>query len=646
MNGKVIGIALVACVLAGAYLWMGRETGRVEPSGPAARGAPTPLETTLPPVEAGSSAPPVKSVPFIEEPDPSTPSGLPVPEATDHGFRLTGRVLAEDKPVAKAVVRLCEDAGIGGQLSQMGDLRSEVLTDETGQFSFADLVPGERMMLRVLHADYAPALESGIDAAVPASLRRLIRLRPCLAVAGRVQLRDGGNADGVIVAVYDLSLQSFDPEDRLENKSLAAADGSFEVRGLGAGMKQVVAWREDLSRSYAPVFDLQQNKNDISLDLNVGRQLLGRIVGPDGATPVPKARLILRTIGRAAGASTIPSVVTAAADEKGEFRVVGLSAGAYDGWATAPGYLNSVNQTLDAGATSVTLVLRAAPRAEGQVVEAESGKPISEFTVFPTGNPDFVLEGKGRSFRVKHPEGRFSIPMSASGSYHLVVRAPGRGEASVGPLGFTDGQTVADIQVKLGRGIGVIARVEAPDGKPLAGATVSLLRAAPVANDPASQLFGMMGRTMSSKFQAQTDAQGMAKLSGLRAGNYEVTVAHLQFSAPEARNIVLVDGQDHELEVFRTIAGATLKGVVLSKDGKPDAKARVALQAVSGIAQRREAATDGEGRFELTGVVPGDYRLLVMQRDGQANLFEILQAGSNGGRVVTLRAGEVLELNP
>jgi hypothetical protein len=95
---------------------------------------------------------------------------------------------------------------------------------------------------------------------------------------------------------------------------------------------------------------------------------------------------------------------------------------------------------------------------------------------------------------------------------------------------------------------------------------------------------------------------------------------------------------------------------VRKADGAPDSAATVrilpyALATDPAAAGRpvvqREAATDAGGRFAVTGLPPGDYRVVVVQRNGEQNFAELLGVvGRTRGdppRVITITEGATVD---
>ena len=89
-------------------------------------------------------------------------------------------------------------------------------------------------------------------------------------------------------------------------------------------------------------------------------------------------------------------------------------------------------------------------------------------------------------------------------------------------------------------------------------------------------------------------------------------------------------------------SGTNLRGVV-SDGGRPIGKAKVTLvQPSSGALS---SATRSNGKYAFRDLKPGSYRVIVHQREGQMNIFEIIQNQKNSKNNVSITEGEVVTLN-
>ena len=97
-------------------------------------------------------------------------------------------------------------------------------------------------------------------------------------------------------------------------------------------------------------------------------------------------------------------------------------------------------------------------------------------------------------------------------------------------------------------------------------------------------------------------------------------------------------------EVLKKAGG--IRGIVKT-EGKPDPAARVSIASLNSQALKFQATTGPTGSFEQLGVPPGDYRIMVIQRNGVVDLGGLLGGMARGGKppkVYTVLAGRVLEV--
>ena len=117
-------------------------------------------------------------------------------------------------------------------------------------------------------------------------------------------------------------------------------------------------------------------------------------------------------------------------------------------------------------------------------------------------------------------------------------------------------------------------------------------------------------------------------------GDYRIKAEHDDFS-PERSAIFRAPVQgEFEVETLVMRAGGTIRGLVRTASGEPDTKAMVMVRSVgSSQTMARSAQTDAAGRFEIGGLEPGSYYIVVTQREGVPNPFEILVAAQKGKTV-------------
>src|SRR5262249_32598429 len=136
-------------------------------------------------------------------------------------------------------------------------------------------------------------------------------------------------------------------------------------------------------------------------------------------------------------------------------------------------------------------------------------------------------------------------------------------------------------------------------------------------------------------------------LPGILDGTYVLTVTHPKMAPWENREFSVGRQSVVTHPDVALSPGATVRGRVLLPDSRPDPKAMVQIAQVG--TQRaphsvRTASTDPSGRFEIAGLTPGDYRIVVAQRDGKPDLGTLFRSLKQPN-TFKLAAGEVKDLD-
>lgn len=561
------------------------------------------------------------------------------------GYRLVGKVVSDEGPVARARVDLMEDNGTMAGVHQMGVVVDTVEADANGKFTFEGVEPGVRMILRATHEDYTMGRAYGIDAAKPGTLHQIIRVEAGHSIRGSVTHRDGRPLEGVRVAAYDINLQAFEPEDQLERAVLTGPDGRFEIRGLTKGIKRVLATQAGLATKSVPTFQVPSTQESIDFVLDDGFIVEGRVVEKDTAQGVAGARVMFRVTGsRSHGAHR--RVESVMADEDGKFTLIGLESGNCEVWARGETHLQSQRQIVQAGATGVRIELPRAGRIEGVVVDGATNEPIKQYTLLITGNQDIIIPSRMYRRRIKDPEGRFVFDGLRPMKLWAVVRAEGYAETLHGPLEVASGQVVSGLVVKVGRGATVRGRVVDDQGQPVAVAKVTLSRSSIDMSRPESAFLGPLVNQHAPKVHGVTDKDGNYEISGLRAGKWTIKAEHARYATDFEIKIDVAGSGITDAPDLRVKQAGGVRGIVRNKEGQPDPKARISIAALHNQLVKFTAGTGPDGRFERLGIPPGDYKIVVVQRDGVVNLGGILGGMGRGEapKVYTILPGQVLEV--
>jgi len=276
------------------------------------------------------------------------------------------------------------------------------------------------------------------------------------------------------------------------------------------------------------------------------------------------------------------------------------------GWvaveARAAGYApNTAFTTIGGGTGQLTVTLRKGFAVSGKVVD-EAGKPIAKAMI----HPDEGMWGAGgrKGDIVTDARGEFEIPALAPGSYVLVAMDGEHAPARSNPITVKD-HAVTGIVITMQAGGVFAGNVVTPDGKPVPFATVRITgkgEDAWMATTP-RQATTDEGGAFEIRGLARTLLQARAESDTAASKIIDVDLV-AQTAVRDARLVLDVTGQ--------------IAGVVVDESGAPVPEVQVnAFPDLLGgasaeglaLAGMSSTTTDGGGRFVITGLPDGAYRL-------------------------------------
>jgi hypothetical protein len=246
--------------------------------------------------------------------------------------------------------------------------------------------------------------------------------------------------------------------------------------------------------------------------------------------------------------------------------------------------------------------------------------------------------------------GRFEVTGLGKGPFTVTASAEPRDATGDGEQrawrARSDGVApgTSDLELVLEPPLGIAGRVVDARGDPVPKFEVK-------ARTVGTGMFSKLGaEVVASEF---SDEEGDFALSGLRSGKWEVTAVAEGFapSEPAAIELPRDAGAPLAIELLRASAVA---GVVVDAAGAPAAGAEVTLklelnailaQVGDDSAAPPKATSDEEGRFELTGLVPGDHALIAKRADAAPSepvALAVEPGARTEGVVLRLRLGGTL----
>ena len=473
-----------------------------------------------------------------------------------------------------------------------------------------------------------------------------IRVRPGERTVVEIELVDGWVLGGVVVDEQGEPLEGADlrvecPYETQDGgrgtRNLFAesdADGRFQLSGVPPSMASISARLDGYLRVELAAEDLGGDaaRRGLRIVLGSGSLIEGIVALADGR-PVTGASVRLRIAGQ--NPKYYPGT-RATTDEAGRFRFTGLATGGdyeldakarLDEAALAPEHpivtavdrradgidWTAAARTIASGVVDAKLSLVEPPGLEGVVVDA-GGAPVVDFRIEaetdrgmgtgPFGDRIFSADHSKRfqsadgTFRwAELPVGKWKVAVEADG--YLPSR-PTRVEVPVG---------TGPVRFVLGAGATVSGVVLDPGGNPIAGATVN----------PA--LITGRARMSSGNLRGSTDAEGRFLLTGVTAGENELTAWADGFAPSEPVVVDLTTGQDLTGVELRLAVGGYLSIDVFGDDGTPEAYAMVSVRG-GPFSFGGRGETDAKGHYEHGPVRAGEFRVIAHVEEGKRRLEE------------------------
>jgi protocatechuate 3,4-dioxygenase beta subunit len=494
-------------------------------------------------------------------------------------------------------------------------------TGQDGTFQLR-VPPGDNVRLRAAAPGYLPR-----DVQLPADVAPWrIALEPVQELAGLV-LDDQGHP------VAGASITATGPlwEPGARQAATTGQDGRFRLRALAAGLHyslQVAA--DGFATASAHALMPRRPAGEpppppMRIVLARGRRIAGVVV--DGAGR-PLAGVVvtllpsdLMEVWRSPPAGT--GAGEAASDSHGAFQIDNVVPRTYSlaahgaGWATTSRVglelQGAIGPPLDVG----RVVMEPGAVLEGTVTDRR-GAAVADATIWlspsSAGQPGTARHGYLPLRVAGDRNGRFRIAeLHSSQAFDLYVQATGHLPAQI----HVPAPGVQPVRIELQDECRLVGRVLDGDRQPVFGAAVWA-----TAKNQQSPLPTLPGMAVSVSPREATGMRGEFALSGLPAGQIDLTVSAQGYRPARVRGIDLAVGRDGPPVEVVLVQGVTVAGRVLDTAGHPVAGANVTamLDITLGDLLRggnvrgagpAPASSAPDGRYRLVGLGPGNYRVLV-----------------------------------
>jgi hypothetical protein len=362
-----------------------------------------------------------------------------------------------------------------------------VMTDDAGRFRFDTLSPGRYTLLATLRNQSSAPAEAVLTGEASQEVTLVLSEGEGATIRGTVS----GLAEN---ARGNVMVNASGPEQYFAF-TRTAGDGTFELTGAPKGPISLRADARDSATSRRSataqvVIAEGQLEAAVAIAFETGFRVDGQVSrGGRAATDA-----IVTAIAEGGGG---PSS-SGRTDEAGHYALEGLREGTYNFMAFSMGGGGAIRKTARV-AGDMTLDIEAPPaKIAGQVVEADTGRPLSEAMVR-------VEQGGGSD---TDSAGRFQVDNLEPQSYHVSITRPSYQTETRDIVAAEDSDVT--IQLRRGDGVGLVVRVR--DGilaTPLRGAFVRVIDAM-----GATAYMGMVN----------LDSDGRGDIPSLKAGRYDLRI--------------------------------------------------------------------------------------------------------------------------
>ncbi|MBI1849350.1 MAG: carboxypeptidase regulatory-like domain-containing protein [Planctomycetes bacterium] len=608
-----LSVALIAAV-AVAFTYLGKELYRVI-SGPNAATAVTPPGSTgsKSPTEAGKK---------------------PAPPEKGEG-RVIGIVFDSDgKPLQGANVDLLRREGVAEPVAT-------TTTDVGGAFTFEKLGGGGYSI-----RTRAKGFVSRTERNVKFNDSMQIRLFRGGTVLGRVTSADDGKPlSGATVT----GMSQLGENSRWEESIETGADGAYRFE---ATPEKILLQVKAFGYQSASLHDVQVTAGKEitqNIPLSTGLSVHGRILDAITKAPVPGAK-----VSYGMGFLSNSSEVETAAN--GEFTIGGMPSGRQMLMVSAPGYTalrQEVTLAGDRKMEEIVLELSRGSVVSGTVFGPD-GAPVAGARIFSEENA-FLFSKRSQPVATTDAQGKFSVTgLDPGKTFRLVAQAANYPEATSDEITTKAGEEIKDVTLRFEKGGELAGTVRDPDGKPVAGAMITVKEKPedanansnpnPNPNEP-DELFNAKHVTAGRQLgNATTDGDGRFAIGGLISGPKIVEVKADGFLLARNESVAVEAGKKTDNVDFTLDRGKTIAGHVTDSTGAAVGGVRVSGSspgAANGMASYGTTTTDAEGKYRIEKLQPGKFMLTAAKQGYSADRKREIDAGSESVDFVLRRNGSI-----
>ncbi len=561
------------------------------------------------------------------------------------GGTIHGRVLANGEPVTAANVEAVRKGVSAFDVVGRIESTRKTKTVPDGSFEIPRLAEGE-YRVQVDAPGWLPSEVKKVDVTEEGDVQVDFEVEAGEHIAGIVLDARGKPIGGArVVPVRKrglLDLSGIERDIRLRKVGTTRSDdtGLFACRGLIAGTYslEVTADRHaDLKLE-----DIEAGTEGLVIRLPLPGAIAGAVILGDPLEPAEEFSIEI-PLGVDSPMATVelPGRTEQFHAAGGRFLLEDVEPGTVSLKFRAEGYVSARVEevVVVAGETTsgIRVVLTRGAGLAGRVLTTD-GEPIGGVRLTTkTGMERFMAVFDKQDSTVSDEDGHFEMTGLEAGMLTVSITHPDFAGTSLRQR-LSAGEVVDDLEIRLSRGATVEGRVFDLEGQPAKGIMV----------------FATIPGRMDFK-QSTTDEEGAFVLTGLSSGSYQVSAMLGSAESPEDIMAAIsgqvsqaVELEEDEVEYVElraaTTEGARLSGVV-TQAGQPLEGGLIMVTAV-GKQQPSASGMIGEkGRFEVLGLAPGDYQVVVQGGPGLGDFvpfeLKISEEDSSVERDFDLPGGEV-----
>lgn len=423
-------------------------------------------------------------------------------------------------------------------------------------------------------------------------------------------------------------------ETPLVAKPEIVAPGQYRIRGLKQGPYLVYARAEGYAIAKEKVEIAPEGEPTVTITCEPEFSMEVTVLGKENGKPVPLEMATVAGFPENKSAEKMGFLALGSnkTDENGVARVRALGEGKFNIVATHPAYAMGATEAQLPGSKTASIQLLVGGEISGTVTRAGIPPEKPMMVVLAPGGGDKTIQLPRTSITIL--EGKFHFSHIAPGHYKVaaVPRLLNDNLSKLNPMEFmrfasenadqdcdVQDEQVTEMVIDLAKG----GRKDTPDD--------GFVRGSVYLNGVALEGAYVMGQGPEWIRPKKVDASGAFDLGRAREGDYTITVTRGgsgftgAMQGPLATRRIKVKATEETSVNFNIRTGA-LKGTVVDEAGKAVAGARVRVVSVeenSPFGGGPPIRTDDAGRFEISEIASGAYRVNANFEDAQSSPMKI-----------------------